>query len=56
MRVTQQKGRRVPLQLQKALDAEIKSLLAAGHIKRVVKTTDDLFFQPVVIPVKKDRS
>ena len=55
-RITQQKGRRVPLQLQTAVDAEIKSLLAAGHIKRLDKITDEMFIQPVVITVKKDRS
>ena len=55
-RITQQKRRRVPLQLQTAVDAEIKSLLAPGHIKRVDKITDEMFIQPVVITVKKDRS
>ena len=44
------------MQLQKAVDAEVKRLLAAGHIKRVDKITDDIFSQPVVITVKKDRS
>ena len=38
------------------MDAEIKSLLAAGHIKRVDKITDEMFIQPVVFTVKKDRS
>ena len=55
-RITQQKGRRASLQLQAAVDAEIKNLLVAGHIKRVDKVTDEMFIQPVVITVKKDRS
>ena len=55
-KVTQQKGRRVPLQLQKAVDEEIRNLLAAGHIERIDKITDEMFIQPVVITVKKDRS
>ena len=45
----------MPLQLQKAVDEEIKNLLAAGHIERIVKMTDEMFIQPVVITVKKDR-
>ena len=40
-KITQQKGRRVPLQLQKAVDAKIKSLLEAGHIRRVDKISDE---------------
>ena len=53
---TQQKGRRVPLQLQKAVDEEINNLIKAGHIERVDKISDEMFIQPVVITVKKDRS
>ena len=53
---TQQKGRRVPLQLQKAVDEEIKNLIKAGHIERVDKISDEMFIKPVVITVKKDRS
>ena len=41
------------MQLQKAVNAEIKSLLADGHIKRVDKITYDMFIQPVVVTVKK---
>ena len=55
-KITQQKGRRVPLQLQKGLNAQIKSLLEAGHIRRVDKISDQMFIHPVVITVKKDRS
>ena len=55
-KITQQKGRRVPLQLQQAVDKEIKNLLEAGHIRKIDKVTDEMFIQPVVITVKKDRS
>ena len=55
-RVTQQKGRRIPLQLQDQVDKEIKQLLEQGHIERVDTIKDDVFIQPVVITVKKDRS
>ena len=42
---TQQKGIRVPLQLQKAVDEGIKNLLAAGHIERTDKITDEMFIK-----------
>ena len=54
-KITQQKGRRVLLQLQKAVDAEFKSLLEAGHIRRVDIKSDEMFIQPVLITFKKDR-
>ena len=50
------KSRRVLLQLQKAEDAEITNLIKVGHIERVDKISDEMFIQPVVIRVKKDRS
>ena len=55
-KITQQKGRRIPLQLQNQVDKEIENLLKSGHIERVDKINDDVFIQPVVITVKKDRS
>ena len=55
-RVTQQKGRRIPIQLQDQVDKEIKQLLEQGHIKKRDTLKDDVFIQPVVITVKKDRS
>ena len=55
-RKTQQKGRRIPIQLQKAVDEEIKRLLNEGHIEKVDEIKDDVFIQPTVITVKKDRS
>ena len=55
-RVTQQKGRRIPLLLQDQIDKEIKQLLEQGHIEKVDTIKDDVFIQPVVITVKKDLS
>ena len=55
-RIVQQKGRRIPFQLQKAVDEEIKRLLQSGHIEKVNEIKDDVFIQPTVITVKKDRS
>ena len=55
-KITQQKGRRIPIQLQNAVDAEIKRLLKEGHIEKINEIKDDVFIQPTVITVKKDRS
>ena len=55
-RITQQKGRRIPIQLQDQVDSEITNLLDQGHIERVDTIKDDVFIQPVVITAKKDRS
>ena len=55
-RATQQKGRRIPRQLQDQVDMEIKNLLEQGHIEKVDTIKDAVFIQPVVITVKKDSS
>ena len=55
-KITQQKGKRVPIQLQNAVQAEeIDRLLEEGHIEKVNEVTDKQFIQPVVITVKKDK-
>ena len=53
---TQQKGRRIPIQLQEKVDKEIEKLLKEGHIEKVKKIQDDVYIQPTVITVKKDKS
>ena len=55
-RISQQKGRRVPIQLQNQADAEINKLLKEGHIEKVEKIRDDVFIRSTVITVKKDKS
>ena len=55
-RVTQQKGRRISLQLQDQVDKEIKQLLEKRQIEKVDTIKDEVYIQPVVITVKKDRS
>ena len=55
-KITQQKGRRVPIQLQDAVQKEIERLLHEGHIERVKEVTDKQFIQPIVITVKRDKS
>ena len=39
-KITQEKGRRVPLQLQKAVD--VKNSLEAGHKKEIDQITDEM--------------
>ena len=55
-KITQQKGRRVPVQLQDAVQKEIERLLNEGHIERVTEVTDKEFVQSIVITVKRDKS
>ena len=55
-KISQQKGRRFPIQLQDQVDKEIEKLLKDGHIEKVDKIQDDVFIQPTVITVKKDKS
>ena len=55
-RITPQKGRRIPIQLQDQVDSKITILLDQGHIEKVDTIKDDVFIQPVVITIKKDRS
>ena len=47
-RLNKMGGRRVPLQLQTAVEAEIKKLLKEGHIRRAENINDEMFIQPVV--------
>ena len=55
-KITQQKGRRKPIQLQQQVDKETEKLLKEGHIEKVDKIQDDVFIQPTVITVQKDKS
>ena len=55
-KITQRKERRIPIQLQNQVDEEINKLLKEGHIEKVDKIQDDVFIQPTVITVKKDKS
>ena len=55
-KITQQKGRRIPIQLQNQVDDEIEKLLNEGHFEKVDKIQDDVFIQTTVITVKKDKT
>ena len=54
--IKQQKGRRVPVQLQKSVKRELNRLLQEGHIVKVQDIKEYVFLQPTVITVKKDWS
>ena len=54
--IKQQKGRRIPIQLQEPVKREICRLFKEGHIVKVGEIKEDIFLQPTVITVKKDRS
>ena len=52
----QQKGRRIPLQLQESVMKELEILQKNGHIEKISEIKDDVFIQPTVITVKRDKS
>ena len=54
--VKQQKGCRVPIQLQESVNKEVSRLMQESHIVTVQEIKEDVFLQPTVITVKKDRS
>ena len=55
-KITQQNGRRIPIQLQNQVYNEIEKLLKEGHIEENGKIQHDAFIEPTVITVKKDKS
>ena len=55
MRKSQQKGRKIPIQLQNQVDNEIGMLLKEGHIEKNDNFQDYVFIQPTVITVRKDK-
>ena len=52
----QQKGRRIPIHIQKKVEQEIRSLIDQGHIVNLEKCTDQQFISPIVTTAKKDQS
>ena len=55
-RVTHQKGRKVPINLQPKVKIEHEKLLNEGHIEKLTNCSDQFFISPIVITVKKDQS
>ena len=52
----QQKGRRIPIHLQPAVNREINKLINSGHLIRANDIQQTQFISPTVITVKKDNS
>ncbi len=54
MVISQQKGRRVPIHIQSAVEKEVQKLIDGGHIERLTEVGEDVFVSPVVITHKSD--
>ena len=55
-KITQQKGHRRPIQLQKQVDKEIEKLFKQEHIEKVDKIQNDVFIEPTVKNINEDKS
>ena len=51
-----QKGRRVPINLQPSVTAELERLQNEGHIEKLSSCSDEHFISTIVFTVKKDQS
>ena len=51
-----QKGRRVPINLQPRVTADLERLQNEGHIEKLSSCSDENFISPIVITVKNDQS
>ena len=52
----QQKGGRVPINIQPLVNDELKKLLAEKHIIKLNRCSDTNFISPIVITVKRDKT
>ena len=52
----QQKGRRIPIHLQKAVNKELNKLINSGNLTRTNDIQQTQFVSPTVITLKKDNS
>ena len=53
---THQKGRKVPINLQPLVNAELNKLLEEKHIIKLNSCSDKNFISPIVITVKRDKT
>ena len=51
-----QKGRRIPINLQDKVNAELRKLLAEKYIIKLSSCPDNYFISPIVVTVKKDQT
>ncbi len=52
MTIMQQKGRRIPVHMQKAVESEIEKLISEGHIEKLEEVGEDILISPVVVTRK----
>ena len=52
----QKTSRRIPLQLQEPVEKKPEKLTRDGHIEKISDKKDEVFIQPTVITVKRDKS
>ena len=49
MTIKQQKGLRIAIHMQKAVETEMDKLIKEGHIERLDEVGEDIFVSPVVV-------
>ena len=49
----QQKGRPVPIHVQKSVREELEKLIKSGHLEKADEITENCFISPAVITIKK---
>ncbi len=55
-KVEQQKGKRIPIHVQEAVDKELQRLIKEGHITKLEQVGKNVFVSPAVIAIKGDGS
>ncbi len=54
MKISQQKGRRLPIHIKKAVETEVNKLVQGGRLEKLNEVGEDTFVSPVVITHKSD--
>ncbi len=52
MEIKQQKGRRIPIHMQRAVETELEKLINEGHVEKLEELGEDIFVSPVVVTRK----
>ncbi len=56
MEIKQQKGRRIPIHMQKAVETGLQKLVNEEHVENLEEVGEDVFVSPVVVTRKSDGS
>ncbi len=56
MEIKQQKGRRIPIHMQRAVEAELEKLMKEGHVEKLDEVGEEIFVSPVIVTRKSDGS